>query len=147
MIDPIESPAGPPEAPAPAAPKRGGGPKTPEGKLRSRRSSLKHGLCSKEVLPDDLAAIVARRTAEFVADFAPRSPYEEFLVRQMALASARLDRCAEMTILDVRRVMRRAALIWDLDRRVAIEDLGAKLAGDPSRVAPRCGGASRGPTG
>ncbi len=125
-----------PAADSPAAPKRGGGPRTPAGKARSRKNSLKHGLCSKEVLPDDLAAIVARRTAEFISEFQPRSPYEEFLVREMALASARLDRCAAMTILDVRRVMRRASLIWDHDRRVAVEDLGARLAKDPARVAP-----------
>ncbi len=102
MIDPIESPAAPSEAPI--APKRGGGPRTPTGKARSRKNSLKHGLCSKEVLPDDLAAIVARRTEEFIAEFQPRSPYEAFLVREMALASARLDRCAAMSIVGIDRV-------------------------------------------
>ncbi len=144
MTDNLESPAGPAEAPAPAAPRRGGGPKTPDGKLRSRRNALRHGLCSKEVLPDDLAEVVERRTAELVAEFQPRTPYEAFLVRQMALATARLDRCAEMTILDIRRVRRRARLIWDHDRRIAIEDLGAKLAKDPVRVVQALRGCKQG---
>ncbi len=88
------------------------------------------------MLPDDLAAIVARRTAEFAAEFQPRSPYEAFLVREMALASARLDRCAEMSIVDIGRVRQCAAMIWDHDRRIAVEDLGARLAKDPARAAP-----------
>ncbi len=133
---------GPP--PPAIARRRGGGPKTPEGKLRSRRSSLKHGLCSKEVLPDDLAAIVARRTAEFVAEFQPRSPYEQFLVREMALASARLDRCAAMTIVDIGRGIERALLCWDHDRRMAVEELGARLAKDPARVAWSLRGCTQG---
>jgi hypothetical protein len=105
---------------------------------------LKHGLCSRVVLPDDLADAVARRIAEFSADFQPRSPYEAFLVREMAIASARLDCCAEMSIVDRGRVIRRAGLIWDHDRRAAIEDLGAKLAKDPARVVPALRGRKQG---
>ncbi len=144
MTDTLESPAIPAEAPAPAAPRRGGGPKTPGGKLRSRRNSLRHGLCSKQVLPDDLVEVVARRTEEFIADFQPRSPYEEFLVREMALASARLDRCAAMSIVDRRRGIERRRLIWDHDRRIAVEEIGAKLARDPARVAPALRGRKQG---
>ncbi len=106
MTDTLDDLTAPAITTAPAPPKRGGGPKTPGGKLNSRRNSLRHGLCSKEVLPDDLAEVVERRTEEFIAEFQPRTPYEAFLVREMALASARLDRCAEMSILDVGRVRR-----------------------------------------
>jgi hypothetical protein len=135
-----------PEAdrPPPVPKKRGGGPRTPQGRERSRRNSLKHGLCSKVVLTNDLGEKVARRTEEFTADFQPRSPYAAFQVRQMALAAARLDLCAEMTVADVRRVMHRARVIWDHDRRVAVEGLGAKLAKDPSRVAPALRGCKQG---
>jgi hypothetical protein len=142
-IDPTRPPTDPSEAPA-APRKRGGGPRTPPGRERSRRNSLKHGLCSKVVLTNDLGEKVARRTEEFTADFQPRSPYAAFQVGQMALAAARLDLCAEMTIADVRRVMNRAALIWDHDRRVAVEGLGAKLAKDPARVAPALRGCKQG---
>ncbi len=137
-----ESPAIP--ADVPAAPKRGGGPRTPEGKLRSRRNSLKHGLRSEVVLPADLAEALDRRTAEFTADFRPRTSYAAFLVRDMALASVRLDRCAEMCIVDDDRVRRRARLIWGHDRRMAVEGLGAKLAKDPTRVAPALRGCKQG---
>jgi hypothetical protein len=131
-------------AETPSTPKRGGGPKTPEGKARSRQNSLKHGLTSKTVLPYDLAEAVARRTEEFMAEFQPRTPYQAFLVRQLALAAARLDRCAEMTIADVRRVRRRAHFIWDHDRRMAVEGLGARIAKDPAGVVAALRGCKQG---
>src|SRR3954453_5689306 len=84
---------------------RGGGPRTPEGRDRSRRNALKHGLCAKVLLPDDLAAAVQSRTAEFSEAFAPGTTYEEWLVGQMGLSAARLDRCAEMAIADLQRVV------------------------------------------
>src|SRR4051812_39546985 len=105
MTDTLESAASPAEAPAP--PKRGGGPRSPEGKRRSRRNALKHGIRSATLLPDDLAALVGRRTEELAAEFQPRTPYEHWLVGQMALASARLDRCAAMMIVDIGRGIER----------------------------------------
>jgi hypothetical protein len=142
MIDTTVSHANPTDAAAPR--KRGGGPKTPEGRERSRRNSLRHGLCSNEVLPYDLGEAVARRTEELTAEFQPRSPYAALQVGQMALAAAKLDRCAAMTIADVRRVVQRAGLIWDHDRRMAVEGLGAKLAKDPAGVVAALRGCKQG---
>jgi hypothetical protein len=86
-------------------------------------------------LPEDLAAAVAARTADYAEEFAPATPFEEILVGQMGLASARLARCAEMAIADLGRCVRRAELCWERDRRQVIEDLGAKLPKDPARVS------------
>ena len=121
---------------APARP-RSGGPRTPEGKARSRRNALKTGLRAKVVLPEDLAIVVAQRTTEFVAEFQPRTPYEKRLVRDMALASAQYERCAERSIMDAARIANRAEFYWDEDRMVAVEDVGARLRNDPSRVVAR----------
>src|SRR5438552_533866 len=67
MIDapdrPIASDTGPEPEPGATPKKRGGGPKTAAGKESSKRNSLQHGLMAKVVLPDDLAAAVAARTA------------------------------------------------------------------------------------
>src|SRR5262245_8080201 len=84
----------------PAPKRRGGGPRTPEGKERSKRNAIKHGLRAKSLLPEDLADAVAKRTEQFAEEFAPETAYEEFLVGQMALASVRLDRCAELSMVD-----------------------------------------------
>jgi hypothetical protein len=119
-----------------AAPKRrGGGPKTPGGKERSRRNAIKHGLRAESLLPDDLADAVAQRTTDFAAEFEPGTAYEEFLVGQMALASIRLERCAELSMIDAARSAQRASLCWESDQRMAVDELGSKLPKDPARVA------------
>jgi hypothetical protein len=115
--------------------KRGGGPRTPEGKERSKRNALRHGMLAKQVFPGDMAAAIAARTAELVDEFGPETPYEEWLVGEMAKASTKIDRCGEMAIVDLQRIIDRAGHCWDRDRRGYVEDLGARLAKDPARVA------------
>src|SRR4051812_49188489 len=99
---------------------------------------------AKTLFPDDLAAAIARRTAELVSQLAPGSPYEAFLVDEMARASAKIDRCAEMLIIDLQRVIDRAELYWDSDRQALVDDLGARLPRDPARVAPALGRSKQG---
>jgi hypothetical protein len=122
-------------SPPPLAKKRGGGPKTPEGKSRSRRSALKDGFRAQVVLPDDLAAIVTERTARFTAELVPTNLDEEMLVRVMALTSAQYERAASMAVADLQRVVDRAQFCWEQDRTKDVENLAARLGQDPSRVA------------
>ena len=125
--------ADPPATEAPR--KRGGGPKTARGKRVSRRNALKKGLRAKVVFPDELAARIDQRSAEFAVEFRPRTPYEAYLVRDMALASVRIECCARESIVDLQRVIDHASVCWDADQQMIAEDLGAGLQHDPSRVA------------
>src|SRR3954454_23971709 len=87
-----------------AAPrKRGGGPKTPEGKARAKYNSMKHGLRAKVLLPAELVAAYEGHEAELTRQFAPGSQYEAWLVGEMAMAMARLDRCADMAVAELQR--------------------------------------------
>src|SRR5438105_143188 len=79
-------------APQDAPRKRGGGPKTPEGRDRAKRNSLKHGMRAKEVFPHDLAATVQTCIDELVAAFRPTNAYEMRLVVDMGRATAQIDR-------------------------------------------------------
>ena len=70
------------------------GPRTSEGKTRSRANAFKHGLIGPRVAlsTEDVAAV----EAEFQAareDFAPSTRLGAKLVRRAALLSVRLDRC------------------------------------------------------
>jgi hypothetical protein len=127
-----------------SARKRGGGPKTAEGKENSRRNALKHGLCAKVLLPAEMAATVAARKEDFAGEWEPASPYEEWLVGEIALATARLDRCASMAVADLERTIQRASLCWEMDRRMLAEDLGARLTKEPARVARALGRSRQG---
>lgn len=124
-------------APPAAAPprKRGGGPKSAAGKRKSRRNAIKSGLRSRILFPEELAAKIDQRAVEFERDFGPRPGFESFLVRDMAVASVRIERCAAQSIVDLQRVIDRAEVCWDADRRRMAVDLGAKLRLDPPRVA------------
>ena len=130
-IAPFQPPRNTPDL----APERSGGPRTPEGKDASRRNSLKRGLRSKIVFPDDLAELVEQRVGDCFAEFTPQSPYEKMLVRDMAIASVRFERCASLSVADLIRVADRAELCWEFDRRVSVEDFAARLRNDPSRIA------------
>jgi hypothetical protein len=75
---------------------RSTGPRTEEGKARSRGNALKHGLTDEGiVLPDEDAAEVERRLAAFQDELQPEGEVGRTLVRRAALLSVRMDRCVE----------------------------------------------------
>ena len=123
--------------PSPPIPpkKRGGGPRTTLGKEQSRRNALKDGLFSKIVFPEDFAELIEKRARTLVAEFAPKTDYEHGLVRDMALASARIEHVSSLAIADLIRVADRAETSWEFDRRKSVEDFSAKLSKDPQRVS------------
>ena len=78
------------------------GPKTPEGKARSSRNSVIHGLlASAIVLEEENRATFEQMQAEITAEFAPATPFESTLVCVMLAARWRSFRilgmeCAEL---------------------------------------------------
>src|SRR5437763_1373745 len=75
--------------------RRSTGPKSAEGKARSRTNALKHGLCSavSAALPDEDPEAIQTRADEWNAYYRPRSPAARQLVEDCALATLRADRC------------------------------------------------------
>jgi hypothetical protein len=132
---PAESPPNVSKQPPKKSRKGIGGPKTPLGKVRSRMNSTKDGLRARIVLPDDLAQIADTRFIDLSIDLNPKGALETLLVRDMATSSAQLERAEALWMLDLQRVIDRAKVCWDADRRLAAENLGARLHQDPSRIA------------
>ena len=78
------------------------GPKSDDGKEQSRANSLKHGLAGAGVVltrEDD--ADFARKLGLYREHVAPGDELEEDLVRQMAVASTRMERCRRQDLAGV----------------------------------------------
>ena len=72
------------------------GPRTDEGKARSCRNALKHGLRARKLaLPNEDPEELAARAEAFHAHYNPQNPTEEVLFQEAVQAAITLDRCAQ----------------------------------------------------
>ena len=109
------------------------GPKTPEGKERSRANSIKHGLCSSVVVAEDLA-LVQQRTSEWFFALKPQDEYHVWLVDRISVFSLRIERAERME----RRLRDRrslgAELTWEDQARLEVERVARNLGSKPGVI-------------
>ncbi|WZO96431.1 hypothetical protein EP7_003424 [Isosphaeraceae bacterium EP7] len=121
------------------------GPRTEEGKARSRRNSLIHGLAGAGVVvPEDEAQAARERGEQLVSSLRPMNAFELGLVETIAIEGVRIDRCRieERLVRDVRA--RRAGACWLDERKAEAAKLGKTLAGCPDEVASKLSTSSAG---
>ncbi len=112
---------------------RSTGPRTPEGKARSRRNSLKHGMTGAGiVLPSEDEAKIAARFTDFEADLNPKNGLARYLVERTALLSVRIDRCARQESALLSEKVIQAEADFDEQRISDAEALMAGLATSPT---------------
>ena len=108
------------------------GPRTPEGRERSRRNGLKHGLTGQGVVvPEEDVDEVERRVEALEADLDPQSALGAILVRQMATLSVRMERGARQESASLATRVRHAAEEFDRERVEEAEWLLEAIADDP----------------
>ena len=112
------------------------GPKTPEGKERSRANALKHGLTGEGVvvLAED-AAEVALRFEELEAELRPSGRMGRILVRRFAFLSVRLERSERHEMSTIDRRVGRADADFDAERADAVEVAFDWITADPAANA------------
>jgi hypothetical protein len=123
------------------------GPRTPEGKERSRANGLRHGLSGDGiVLPEPMRAEVERLIAAYTEKFQPRDDDERELVRRRALASARSDVAWGIETIFLANASERAEsdALWESDREAEAAELGAKLAKRPGPMLAKLKGGLHG---
>ncbi len=109
------------------------GPKTLEGKARSRANAVKHGLTGAGIaLPGEDAAMVEARFLDLQEQMAPDGIEGALLVRQMALSSLRIDRAAQQETAALARLARHAATEFDLAHAAEVERLFDTIEDNPS---------------
>ncbi len=83
------------------------GPRTPEGKNRSRFNAVKHGMTAKTlVLPDEDADVLQIRVETWIADLQPQNDVEQFLVEQAVHLSWKLERAERAEVARLSHIIR-----------------------------------------
>jgi hypothetical protein len=119
------------------------GPRTPEGKERSRANALKHGLTGAGiVLPNEDAAEVERKLAAYQEELRPSSELGRDLARRAAVCSVRMDRGVSRETAALSERVRQAEADFvapeGLDEATVAQlraEAGARAMFDPSREA------------
>ena len=111
------------------------GPKTAEGKERTRQNALKHGLCAEQlVLPIEKAEDLQNQFDEWVEQYQPVGIAEFALVEEIVKNQLRLSRCAgrETAVLDLQ--VRAAYRGWNNEQEDRLAALRQVLAADPAKT-------------
>ena len=121
------------------------GPKTPEGKARSRANGLKHGLTGAGVvLAGEDGPAVAERLDAWAEDLRPDNRVESWLVERAATASVRMDRCVRKECAAIAEAVAGAAHAWDEARREAVRAAAGNLDADAAGVVARLASSAEG---
>src|SRR5262249_29587092 len=119
---------------------RGGGPKTPEGKSRSRMNALKHGMtASIPVLPGEDESLFRQRVQQFIEALEPINVVEIVLAEQAALASWQIARGERGAASRARAALRAAEAKGDLENHDEIAALGHWLTAPGLRAKQEAG--------
>ncbi len=109
------------------------GPRTAEGKERSRRNSLKHGLTGDGVVvPGEDSAAVEARFASLESEFQPGGEFALMLVRRVALLGVRLERSARQEAAAITDRMLTAEADFDEARRAEADHLHHYIGASPA---------------
>jgi hypothetical protein len=121
------------------------GPKTAEGKSRSRRNAVKHGLSGDEgLLPPKDARLFRERLGSWAAEEQPEGGVEEYVLGCAVLAAVRIDRCARLDFADAARRRRATIDNWQKRHRRRVKSAAKQFDDDPGLAIERLKNSTRG---
>jgi hypothetical protein len=114
------------------------GPRTEEGKERSRRNALKHGRAGAgKVLRRKDDRRLAKKLAAWREHLQPVDVLEDAIVTRVAIASVRLESCVKFDLAQIARRRRRAWVRWEQRQRQAVDLFSGRLDDDPAHAVER----------
>ena len=124
------------------------GPKTVEGKARSRGNAITHGLTAVVVVPVDEHAVSTRRLAAWHLCLQPEDEIQEFQLQLAVAASLRIENCQareRQRKVELAEIATDTGSRWAIDRDKEAAKLGKSLKRNPEEIALqlRCSPAGR----
>ncbi|QDV37724.1 hypothetical protein [Tautonia plasticadhaerens] len=113
---------------------RSTGPRTAEGKLRSRRNGLAHGLAAQVVVPEEDRAAFDAQMARWDREMGPANVVERHLARRAAACSVKLERIERARELTRREAALKALAGWEKRRQARARSKAQDLVKDPSNT-------------
>jgi len=108
------------------------GPRTAEGKERSRANSFRHGMTGAGVVvPQEDAGEIERRFEGFQAQFGPVTESGRALVRRAAMLSVRVERCVVQEAAAISVKVRAAEADFDEAREEEVDGLIGMIGEEP----------------
>jgi hypothetical protein len=122
------------------------GPKTEQGKLRSRSNALKHGMTAEVVTKVAEGPEYESRRAAWFAEFRPTTTDQIWAAEKMVASSFKIDRCNSRLDKLISGQADRARLTWDEDRFLEAEVVAKHLGANPPLVVRQLEATSHGCT-
>jgi hypothetical protein len=114
------------------------GPRSVEGKARSRGNAYKHGLSGAGIVVEEgTEAAIAERKADWAISYELNTPEQGWTYHRLISASFQLDRADDLTKIHRREFSARAQHAWEVDRRVEAETIAAGLKRNPGLALRR----------
>jgi hypothetical protein len=124
------------------------GPKSIEGKDKSRLNALKHGLAATTtaalITSESEQTFLEERKAMWLDSFRPVGDDQEWLFERIVVDSIRIERCHDAYLALCRQYGERARLLWNEDRRRDAAELAAGIHRNPTSIARRLQSTSQG---
>ena len=109
------------------------GPKTPEGKSRSRANALKHGLTGSGIaLPVEDKEEISRRFVAIQEEMVPSTILGAYFAHQIALMTVRCQRAARQEAAAITAQIHRAPAQWDEVRAAEADHLMGWIGVEPA---------------
>ena len=107
------------------------GPRTPEGKNRSRFNAVKHGMTAKTlVLPGEDPDALQERLDSWIGNLQPQNEVEQFLVEQAVQSSWKLDRADRAEVARLSHIIETLPVLEANRQQEEAAALGRRLFSD-----------------
>jgi hypothetical protein len=108
-------------------------PRTQDGDDSPRADTLVLNLCASVIIPED-ANLVQKRSTEFYNTLRPQNHFHCWCVSEIGLLSIRIDRDERIERRLRDKIVIKAQVHWESDRRLEAQRLGEQLGTSPEQV-------------